>query len=323
MLFGHFRFAPEGEGGGGAPEGGTDTTQATDQGGEKFAGKYEGHDQALQGVNEARQKIGLDPIESNLYGEGGVFADQKAAEQHYKDLTAIMRNNGKGGDQQTDPKPDPPADAKGGEAKPEGETSVELGGDDATETPDNLTVEQVVEKAGLDMQTLGEQYEQHGKLTDEQYEALKKVDPTMTPRNVNQIAEGRLAQAKMEQRQAEETKQSVFSMVGGEQAYQNLAQWAKQNLTQAEQQWYDQQVAGENVTQQSIEGAVTWLKQKHANATGSSNAGHLANGDGSAGPTKPNTPKEIKALLERSKRGDAAADEELNKVDKATLARMI
>lgn len=79
----------------------------------------------------------------------------------------------------------------------------------------------VVENAGLDFDELSNKFWETGALDDEDYEALES---TGIPRHlVDQFIEG-------QQALIEGTRQTVLNSVGGEAAYSELTEWAKDNL---------------------------------------------------------------------------------------------
>lgn len=96
-----------------------------------------------------------------------------------------------------------------------------------------------------------------GKLSDETFAALEK---TGIPRP---IAEQYLSGIKA---QAEMVEQSAYSVVGGEQQYTALVEWAAQNLTDAEIDAYDEAVNSANPAK--IKSAVEGLNARYRLAAG-------------------------------------------------------
>lgn len=192
-----------------------------EQGGNKlFAGKYDTPEQLLQGYNEARKAVGLDPLDGNIYGKGGVFADLPAVERGYKDLQKLISTRQPQQQQQTHT---PPANDNGDLSiqKPQQQAGGASGGDDAT-------IDQVLEKANLKADELAGQWQQAGKLTDEQYQALQQAGYPKTV--VDAYMQGQAAQAQLYQQQIQTAQEKAAQIAGGQQQHDNLRQFAADNL---------------------------------------------------------------------------------------------
>ena len=85
--------------------------------------------------------------------------------------------------------------------------------------------ENVVENAGLDMNSLADEYAENGKLNDESYQALEKSG--IPKEYVDQFIEGQKAIG-------EQQTNTVKSMVGGDEAYNEMATWAAGNMSEGE-----------------------------------------------------------------------------------------
>ena len=107
--------------------------------------------------------------------------------------------------------------------KPEVEESVE----------EPKTADEAVEKAGLDMAKLTEEYDTNEGLTDDSYAALEAVGiPKAT---VDQYIEGQKALVAQAQNEA-------YSITDGKEGYEAMSGWAKANLSAEELANYNTQV---------------------------------------------------------------------------------
>ena len=128
------------------------------------------------------------------------------------------------------------------EAKPEGDLEI---------------AEKAVSDAGLNMETLQQEYNEKGQLDDKSYESLEKAG---IPKSyVDAFINGQAALAK--QQGAE-----VKAVVGGEESYNKIAAWAAENMTEGEKKAYNDTVNGRDV--ESIKLAVAGLKAKYDMANG-------------------------------------------------------
>lgn len=117
--------------------------------------------------------------------------------------------------------------------------------------------EEAVENAGLDFNTLADEYAQNGQLGDESYKALEKSG--IPKEYVDQFIAGQKAIG-------EQQTNSVKSMVGGEEAYNEMAQWASKNMSDGEKKAYNEAVNSSNMD--TVKLAVDSLKAKYQTANG-------------------------------------------------------
>lgn len=111
--------------------------------------------------------------------------------------------------------------------KPEVEESVE----------EPKTADEAVEKAGLDMAKLTEEYDTNEGLTDDSYAALEAAGiPKAT---VDQYIEGQKALVAQAQNEA-------YSITDGKEGYEAMSAWAKANLSAEELSNYNTQVNSPN-----------------------------------------------------------------------------
>lgn len=106
---------------------------------------------------------------------------------------------------------------------------------------------EATEKAGLDFDTLSQKYFEKGELDSSDYEALEKSG--IPKAIVDQFIAGQEALLNT-------TKQSVFSTVGGEKAYNDMTEWAADNFTREEIAAFNRAVnSGDmNMTMMAVKG---------------------------------------------------------------------
>jgi len=115
-----------------------------------------------------------------------------------------------------------------------------------------------VDSAGLNMDSLSEEYAKEGKLADGSYKSLEKAG---IPKDyVDRFIAG-------QQAIADQQSSSVKEMVGGTQAYDNMSEWASQNLSETEKTAYNSAVNSKDL--ESVKLAVVGLKARYSQATGS------------------------------------------------------
>jgi len=115
-----------------------------------------------------------------------------------------------------------------------------------------------VDSAGLNMDSLAEEYAKDGKLADGSYESLEKAG---IPKDyVDRFIAG-------QQAIADQQSSSVKEMVGGTQAYDNMSEWAGQNLSETEKTAYNSAVNSKDL--EAVKLAVVGLKARYSQATGS------------------------------------------------------
>ena len=115
-----------------------------------------------------------------------------------------------------------------------------------------------VDSAGLNMDSLAEEYAKDGKLADGSYESLQKAG---IPKDyVDRFIAG-------QQAIADQQSSSVKEMVGGTQAYDSMSEWASQNLSETEKTAYNSAVNSKDL--EAVKLAVVGLKARYSQATGS------------------------------------------------------
>ena len=115
-----------------------------------------------------------------------------------------------------------------------------------------------VDSAGLNMESLSEEYAKEGKLADASYTSLEKAG---IPKDyVDKFIAG-------QQAIADQQSTTVKDLVGGTQAYDNMSEWAGQNLSETEKTAYNSAVNSKDL--EAVKLAVVGLKARYAQSTGS------------------------------------------------------
>jgi len=127
-----------------------------------------------------------------------------------------------------------------------------------TENTNDLEIaEKAVASAGLNMDNLAQEYNEKGELDTKSYEALEKAG---IPKDyVNQFIEGQKAIA-------DKQATSIKDMVGGSDAYTEMASWAADNMTEDEKTAYNTAVNSKDIETAKL--AVVGLKAKFEKANG-------------------------------------------------------
>ena len=115
-----------------------------------------------------------------------------------------------------------------------------------------------VDSAGLNMESLSEEYAKDGKLADGSYKSLEKAG---IPKDyVDKFIAG-------QQAIADQQSTTVKDLVGGTQAYDSMSEWAGNNLNETEKTAYNSAVNSKDL--EAVKLAVVGLKARYAQATGS------------------------------------------------------
>lgn len=115
-----------------------------------------------------------------------------------------------------------------------------------------------VDSAGLNMDSLAEEYAKDGKLADKSYKSLEKAG--IPKEYVDRFIAG-------QQAIADQQSASVKNMVGGAESYDAMSEWASNNLSETEKQAYNTAVNSKDL--EAVKLAVVGLKARYAQATGS------------------------------------------------------
>jgi len=118
--------------------------------------------------------------------------------------------------------------------------------------------EKAVTEAGLDMNNLTEEYAKEGKLNDTSYEALQKAG--IPKEYVDQFIQGQKAIS-------DQQTSTMKSLVGGDDAYNEMSNWAADNMTDGEKTAYNSAVNSKDLETAKL--AVVGLKAKFEAVNGS------------------------------------------------------
>ena len=144
----------------------------------------------------------------------------------------------------------------------------------ADEVPNDQALqeaEKAVENAGLDFGMLADEYAQNGELSDTSYDALQKAG--IPQQMVDQFIEGQEAKTQLIQ-------QNAFNIVGGEQRYKSMVEWAKGNLSKGEIEAFNQDIGQQDMERAQF--AIKGLFTRYAMANGVTP--NLVKGTGQARP---------------------------------------
>jgi len=118
-------------------------------------------------------------------------------------------------------------------------------------------VKQAVENAGVNFDSLQAEYDENGQLSEDAYNKLSEAG---FPQDlVNSWIAGQEALAK-------DYQTSVYNIVGGEQAYSEMVNWAGENLSESEVAAYDRAVSSGDIDMVKL--AVSGLQTKYQAAEG-------------------------------------------------------
>ena len=117
--------------------------------------------------------------------------------------------------------------------------------------------EDAVENAGLNFDTLAQEYAEKGQLGEESYKALEQSG--IPKAYVDQFIAGQKAIG-------EQQTTNVKTMVGGEEAYNEMASWASKNMSDGEKKAYN--AAVNSADMDTVKLAVDGLRAKYQAANG-------------------------------------------------------
>ena len=196
----------------------------------KLAGKYESFEDLQKGTKHALKHLGM---EENYYDD---ITDPAKLEELYQNLDRII------------------SQGENPEIKPE-------------EQATDLEIDSKLEKSGLSMDDLTKEYsENNNTLTPESREKIKEAFGIDDNEINDYISWKEGAQDRADSVQQSYEK-SVVDSIGGEQEYQKLISWAKDNYTPEQTLAFDEAVNSGNL--ESAKLAVEALQGRHVRAEGS------------------------------------------------------
>lgn len=162
----------------------------------------------------------------------------------------------------------------------------------------------VIQKSGLKMDALEKQWKEHGKLTDEQYAALRRAKPGFTNKDIDIFAAGLVAQAEVRAARQAQWKQEAAAIAGGQDKLDFLLGNAPSFVPAAELEGVREMVADPVLFRQGIR----LLSLYHAEHTKSGGSVPLITGSGGTADNGfPKNDAERVALIDRAAAGDADA----------------
>lgn len=235
--------------------------QQQDENTNLFAGKYESPDALVEGFKQLRGKMGLPDLTVPPFGKDGLYADVTGLEAGYKDLESMM---GRMGQQQ--PK-DQKAQSTGDGDEPADDLKI------SEPNADDVDLDQILGRAGLDAKAMGEQWQKDGKLSDDQYAALKKIG--YPPKVVDIFMRGTIAEANLAQVTQQQIQQRAATIAGGQEQLKTVLQWAAGSYKPEQIQSLNSQLASPG----QYEHALKAILYDYNAASGSTGSRPLISGD--------------------------------------------
>ena len=248
----------------------------------KLAGTFETPEALKQGLVEIHKK---------LFGDDAAiptYADVAAEEKAYKALHSTL------GKVTAPPKKEDPPVIKPGEDPLKIGAELDIG--------DDADLDAVLKKAGLNGPDLATQWKKDGKLTDEQYAALKKVG--YPPKIANTVMEGEVAKAENMIRVRLDIRSKGAAVVGGEAQLKNLDSWAAANMPKERLESLRKMVAADPAVYPEV---ISLMASAHKEAVGAGKATALITGDSGGAPSYPKNAKELADLQRRAFSGEDEA----------------
>lgn len=144
--------------------------------------------------------------------------------------------------------------------------------DKPTEETTQEQAKEIVENKGIDFDNLTKEFSTNGQLSEKSYKEL--ADKGIPKETVDAYIQGQMALA-------EKYQSDVVKSVGGNEAYNQMTEWAKTNLTQGQLEAYNAAVSSSNMDTVSL--AVQGLKAQYDRANGSAPQRQLMGATNSSG----------------------------------------
>jgi hypothetical protein len=170
--------------------------------------------------------------------------------------------------------------------------------------------EKAVENAGLNMSSLQDEYNEGGQLKESSYEALEKAG---IPKDyVDAFIKGQEAIAS-------QTSNTLKQEVGGAEAYNNMMNWASDNLNEAEINSFNKTVNGKDIEATRL--AIQGLNARYKNNVGDDPSLQSANNPSSANAPGFRSWAEVTAAMNDERYGsdDAYRADVQNKLNNSRL----
>lgn len=273
-------------------------------------GKYDTPEAFLKATNELHGELGMKPIDTPLFGDGGKFSGPADAETYYKGLKAIYDGN-PAARKSKQPPAAPPAATPSEPSKDAAKATDGLDIKPDPAGPPAKGLAKILAKAGLAGQekALAEQFVKEGRLTDEQYAALdSKADVDREAVDAFMSAQIHAETTRRDAAMAEAVK-----IAGGEEQHQALREYGKTLKDDKTFQALNRAVADDHSQYPALIG---YVESKYRAQHGSAAPHARGNAPGST-LARPQSKAEYDALHNAVKNGDPVAIERFRALAKA------
>lgn len=202
------------------------------------------------------------PVEEPQGGEdhlyAGKFKSVEDMEKAYGELQSLLGKR----TSDDDPKPEPEDAPESGKDQPD-EKPEEKPDEKKTENEDvnpaYSQVSDVLKGAGLDIADFTKEFDENGQLSEESYRKLAEAGfgKELVDHTIGSLVGANEAEVYLAESQIKDVKATV----GGDEGYSKLMQWAKTNLSEAEQNRYDKIMGSGDLD--LIKMTVTGLKARY------------------------------------------------------------
>lgn len=138
----------------------------------------------------------------------------------------------------------------------------------------DTSVDQILERAGLNAADLSQSFGATGKLTPEQYAALQKVNPGYTPAVVDAFMGAQVARSAFAEQTQAQIQKHAAELAGGQDKLDVLIAWAGRALNERQITDLNRRLADPDL----YESAITEITALHAQKTGTAGSASLATG---------------------------------------------
>lgn len=183
------------------------------------------------------------------------------------------------------------------------------------EVEDNADIPTLIEKAGLNTADLETHWTEHGKLSDEQYTAIRKVRPGLSKRDVDFIAEGLQAKGMLADIKMRDVNSQCEVVAGGAAQLKSLLAQAATFVEPAEQPAINKLLKDPA----TAKAAVRVLMQMHADSAGAGKSKPLIGGSSIPVGAGATSLDEYGQLMNAASRGDQAAQRRILATSPETL----
>lgn len=256
-----------------------------------IAGKFADQAAFESGFRELAAKTGS-KMADNLIGKGGQFETLDEGVAAYQAMERILSRKGTQivADTQEADQPDKPGDQDTPDSGPSDGMGLEI--PEPQPLAEDANLDDFVRSAGLDPAEIGQHFQQHGDISDEQYDQLKKHYPGI-PKGVFKQTIAALQIAGQQQRAAIRT--NAVAIAGGEDQLEALLDFAGTHYDQATRSALTKQLNDP----QTYENALARIRLDRQVKVGSTNDTGQATGQ-SSGDTGDLIPAKERAAFARA-----------------------